>query len=138
MSKRIGLTVIGIWIAALTFATAQNTGAGSTPALTQTFKVADNCRISIPDNKQATLGDLKIGDKVAIRYQEQLGASVANRIAKVVPPTGEHPKTTPPSTEPHPATPANSDLHAHGTITGIDPQGKTLTIEEKAHPETQK
>jgi Cu/Ag efflux protein CusF len=138
MSKRIGFTMIGLWIAALTFLAAQNTGAGQAQLTTQTFTVADTCRISTPDNKQATLADLKVGDKVAIHYQEQNGVAVADRIAEVVPPTGEHPKTTPPASEPHPTPPANSDLHAHGTITGIDPQGKTVTIEEKAHSQIQK
>ena len=46
----------------------------------KTFKVAADCKIAAGENKDAKLADLKVGDKVIVRYEEAGGAMVAKKI----------------------------------------------------------
>jgi len=46
---------------------------------TKTFK-AEGAKVATADKKDATLADLKVGDKVTVMYVEDSGAAVAKRI----------------------------------------------------------
>jgi Cu/Ag efflux protein CusF len=46
----------------------------------RTFRLADNCRIVTGDNSDASLRDLRIGDRVEFTFEDKDGILVANRI----------------------------------------------------------
>jgi len=48
----------------------------------KTFYLGEKCAISTVDNKEASLADLRPGEKVRIRYQDTEGVLVADRIAE--------------------------------------------------------
>jgi hypothetical protein len=125
-------TMIGIGMAALTLSATQVAQAAKSGLASQTFKVDDGCKVVTPDKKQATLADLKVGDKVNIRYQSQNGVLVADRIVVPQPRTAKQPKTSSPSGHPQQPPKPTNELRAHGTITGINPQANTVTILGKA------
>jgi NADPH-dependent 2,4-dienoyl-CoA reductase/sulfur reductase-like enzyme len=59
------------------------------------------------------------------------GPIVADRIAVPQPRSAKQHKASPPSGQPQPPPKTTNELHAHSTITSIDPQVKTVTIEDK-------
>jgi Cu/Ag efflux protein CusF len=56
-----------------------------------TFTIAKDCKVSLPDKADATVADLKVGDKVTVTYTEEAGAKVAQKIGI---PKKHEPKTT--------------------------------------------
>jgi Cu/Ag efflux protein CusF len=48
---------------------------------TRTFKVGDKTKYNTADNKEATLADLKTGEKFTVYYTDQDGTLIANKIA---------------------------------------------------------
>src|SRR5213594_3686403 len=46
----------------------------------KTYRVAFDCRISTPDMRKAELSDLKVGDRINIRFTVQDGELIAHRI----------------------------------------------------------
>jgi Cu/Ag efflux protein CusF len=44
------------------------------------FTIAKDCKISTADKPDATVSDLKVGDKVRVVYSEEAGAKVAQKI----------------------------------------------------------
>src|SRR5215510_4576079 len=48
----------------------------------KTFNVADNCEFTLGDRKNATLDDLRVGQKVDVNYKDASGVLVANRFAQ--------------------------------------------------------
>jgi hypothetical protein len=73
--------------------------------MTQTFHLGNNCAIAAVDKKEATLSDLRPGEKVKIRYQNVEGVRVADRIVEKA-------------------------LHYDGTVQAVDPKAGTATMEE--------
>jgi hypothetical protein len=130
MSKFCFRTTIGIGITALAVSATQVAQAGS-GLTTQSYKVDDGCKIVTADKKQATLTDLKVGDKVNIRYRAQNGTLVADRIVVQQPRTTQQPKTPPPSGHPREKSQPTNGLLARGTIIDVDTQSNTVMIEEK-------
>ncbi len=53
----------------------------SVKAETKTFTCAADCKFSTADKKEAALADLKVGDKVTVRYVEDGEKLVAKKIA---------------------------------------------------------
>ena len=52
----------------------------------KTFKVPADCKIVVaPDKENATLADLKVGDKVHVMYMEDAGVLTAKKIGPVPP-----------------------------------------------------
>ena len=47
---------------------------------------SDGCRIVTPENPDAALRDLRIGDRVEFVYEEKAGVLIANRIGHDSPP----------------------------------------------------
>ena len=56
-----------------------------------TFTIAKDCKVSTADKKDATVADLKVGDKVTVAYTEEAGTKVAQKIG---PPKPHTPKKT--------------------------------------------
>jgi putative ubiquitin-RnfH superfamily antitoxin RatB of RatAB toxin-antitoxin module len=125
-------TMIVIGMTALTLSATRDAQAAKSGLASQTFKVDESCMIVIPDKKQATLADLKVGDRINIRYQSQSGVLVADRIALPQPRSAKQPKTSSPSGHPQQPPKPTNELHARGTITSINPQANTVTILGKA------
>ena len=46
----------------------------------KTFKVGEKTKYSTSDKKEATIADLKVGDKVLVSYTEEGGALMARKI----------------------------------------------------------
>jgi hypothetical protein len=92
-----------------------------------TFAASDNCRIVV-NGKRATLADLKVGGTVNIRYRKPNGMLIADRVVMVsidhAPPTGD----APPKEQHQPPPNLSSDLFLRGIITGVNLQGRTITI----------
>jgi len=121
--------MIGIGMSALVLAAAQAAQTANNGLTSQTYKVDDGCQIVTADKKQATLADLKVGDKVDIRYHAQNGTLVADWIIVHRPRNAQQPKTSPPSGQPRPK-PTN-EPRARGTIININTESNIVTIEGK-------
>ena len=92
-----------------------------------TFAIATNCKVSIPGKTKATVTDLKVGEKVGVKYTNNNGTLTAEHIhvmdAQKPGGQGQKPGGPPPAgTKPE-------DLHAHGVITSVNTA--TLVIESK-------
>lgn len=96
----------------------------------ETFQTANTTKIAVGTNHSASLGDLKIGDRVSISYVQESGVQMARRIADGVPHKPHPPKTTAGVTSHHP-TSTPGVFHAHGVIRAIDLQAGTVTIAHK-------
>jgi Cu/Ag efflux protein CusF len=72
---------------------------------TRTFNTASDCKVSLQDKPVASLADLRPGQKVDIRYDENNGVWIARQIAQ-------------------------HNLILAGHITAIDPAARTLTLQE--------
>ena len=57
----------------------------------ETFMIAKDCKVSTADKKDATVADLKVGDKVTVAYTGEAGAMVAQKIGPPRTPKA-HPK----------------------------------------------
>lgn len=133
-------TILSLIVAAVLvpFVGAQAAGKGKAdPAkaapVSKTFKVGADCKIMSAD-KAITLADLKVGDKVALRYKDDSGTLNASHIRVLVEPKeGE----APPAKGEHRGggkggkrgAPADTDLHAHGAITAVDANAGTITVD---------
>jgi hypothetical protein len=87
--------------------TQDNTVKGKHLGATQTFHLGNNCVIAAIDKKEATLSDLRTGEKVRIHYQNAEGVFVADRIAERA-------------------------LRYDGTVKAVDPKAGTMTMAEAA------
>ena len=47
---------------------------------TKSFKCAADCKVATAEKKDATIADLKVGDKVLVIFAEEGGAAVAKKI----------------------------------------------------------
>jgi hypothetical protein len=72
---------------------------------TRNFNMASDCKVSLQDKSVASLVELRPGQKVDIRYDENNGVRIARQIAQ-------------------------HDLIHTGHITAIDPAARTLTLKE--------
>jgi hypothetical protein len=93
----------------------------------KTFQVPDNCRIVTPDDRHATLADIKVGDVVHIRYRNTNGTLIADRIVvrslDTAPPS-ENPKRS--GKAPPPPEPGNENVRA--TIINVNLRARTISI----------
>ncbi len=85
--------------------TRDNTIAVKRAWLTKKFNVGEHCAITAIGKKEAALTDLRPGERVRIRYQNAEGVLVADRIAERA-------------------------LHYRGTVSAIDQQNGTVTMEQ--------
>ena len=72
---------------------------------TRNFNTATDCKVSLQDKPVASLAELRPGQKVDVRYDENNGVLIARQIAQ-------------------------HDLIYTGHITAIDPAARTLTLKE--------
>ena len=72
---------------------------------TRNFNTASDCKVSLQDKPDASLAELRPGQKVDIRYDENNGVLIARQIAQ-------------------------HDLIYSGHITAIDPAARTLTLKD--------
>jgi Cu/Ag efflux protein CusF len=94
---------------------------------TETFLVSPKTMIAVGTQRAASLGNLRLGDRVSIGYVQENGVLVARRIADGVPHKVASPGSNPsPKTHHSPVTQAL--LHAHGVVRAIDVQAGTVTI----------
>jgi Cu/Ag efflux protein CusF len=94
---------------------------------TETFLVASNARIMVGVNHSATLGDLRVGDRVTIGFAQENGDWVAHRITDGVAHKPQSPGSNPtPKPVHHPGAPALA--HINGIIRAVDIQAGTVTI----------
>ena len=95
--------------------------------ISMTFAIATNCKVNIPGNPKASVADLKVGEKVGVKYTNNSGTLTAEHIhvmdAQKPPAQGQKPGVRPPSN----AKPEG--LHEHGVITSVN--ATTLVIESK-------
>src|SRR5262249_36323750 len=75
------------------------------------FYVGSTCAIATPDHVNASLMDLRAGEKIKVHYQTQGNMRIAHRI-EVVP------------------------LYLTGTVLAVDSKDRMLTVEEKLHHRT--
>ncbi len=92
-----------------------------------TFKLAANVKIHAANDSTARLADLRIGERVAISYQDNNGILIAEKIHEVVLPNADD--GTGKTETPVPKAKADTDLHAHGVITAIDSSAQTFTAD---------
>lgn len=70
---------------------------------TRRFSLADNCAIALEDKATASLQDLHVGQKIAVRYENANGVLIARAIQQ-------------------------RDMVYHGTVDEIAPDGKSIEI----------
>lgn len=51
--------------------------------MNKSFNLGDNCAISQLDHNGATVGDLRVGEKVTVNYQDAHGVLIASRVLQV-------------------------------------------------------
>jgi len=73
----------------------------------RTFNVANDCKVSLQDKPEASLGELRAGQKLKIRYDKTQGVPVAREIAQ-------------------------ENIVLTGSIEAVDPAKRTLTIKHRA------
>ncbi len=94
------------WSGTVTAVSAQDkTFAARRGLLTRTFKVGEQCPISTVDKKEATLSDLRVGERIGVHYQDVEGVWVARRVTERA-------------------------RHWAGTVHSIDQKSATVTMEE--------
>lgn len=49
----------------------------------RSFNLGDNCQVVMRDNKAAAAGDLRMGQKVSVKYQDAHGVLIASRVSQV-------------------------------------------------------
>lgn len=75
------------------------------------FNLGDNCTYVLLENPGGTIGDLRLGEKVAVKYQDASGVFVADRVKQ----------------EP---------MRYEGMVTAIDPENHTLTVHVRGMDKT--
>jgi hypothetical protein len=91
------------------------------------FQVATNAGIEVGTNRLASLGDVRVGDRISIRYDREDGVLVAKKLADGVPRKPRNPGTNAvPVT--HHASGAKGLAVVHGVVQSIDDQAGTLSI----------
>jgi len=127
MSKLIRHRMVSSCVAAAALAIGSTTVTAGRLETGKTFQVLDNCRILTPNDRQATLADVKVGDIVHIRYRNTNGTLVADRVIvrslDATPPT-ESPKHS--GKAPPPPKPGNENVRA--TVIGVNLQARTISI----------
>ena len=127
MSKLSHQRMVGVYFAAVAILLAPVARVSATIQAGRTFHLLENCRIVTPADRAATLADLKVGDRVHIRYRDANSTLVADRIVvRALDPAqpGEsrkHSGKAPPAPKP-----GNENLR--GTIIDINLQAGTITI----------
>ena len=87
-------TIKAINLQTRTLVLSEKTAAGSTNdtiKIQRTYHVADDCKMEIAAKPKAELGDLRVGDRINVRFTTQDGKSV---IRKITPHTGSADKTS--------------------------------------------
>lgn len=93
---------------------------------TETFRVASNAVIAVGANRHASLGDVKVGDRISVAYLDQGGTLMARHISDGVPHKPRTSESTPQKPQHHSS---NSNLlHVHGVVNAVDPEAGTVTI----------
>jgi hypothetical protein len=101
---------------------------------TFTFQVASNAVVAVGTNHSASLGDLMIGDRVSVAFEQQGDTLVARRIGKGILPKAHSPNGNPTPAPHHPKA-ASALAHTQGVIQAIDVEGGTLTVvARRVHP----
>ena len=91
------------------------------------FQVATNASIKVGTNQLATLDDLRVGDRINIRYDREDGVLVAKQLADGVPHKPRNASTNAAPTAHH--RPAAKGLaRVHGVIQSINDQAGTVGI----------
>src|SRR5580658_4805619 len=88
---------------------------------TEVFQITKTTKIVVGTDHSATLGDLNIGDRVSIAYEQENGAQVAHHIADGVPHKPQNLGVNPVPNSPPPSKPAKPSafLHVHGIVQSI-------------------
>jgi hypothetical protein len=131
MSKLGRRRIVGVCLAAAALVLGSIALVAASLETGKTFHVPDNCRIVTPNDRRATLADLKVGDVVHIRYRDANGTLLADRIVvRSLGPVqqGESPK--PRGKTLPPPKPGNENVRA--TIIGVNLTARTITIAGKA------
>ena len=99
-------------------------------AVSMTFAIGSDCKVSIPGKQNATAADLKQGDKVGVKYTNTNGSLSAQNIH-----VSDGQKLGGPGKKPGPppgGTSKPEGLHAHGVITSVS--ATSLIIEAHQPP----
>ena len=118
MHQKILCAVIGIVLLATQVALA---GKNKASEVERKFKLGAECQVQAANGRELALADLAVGDRVSIQFRDLNGVLVADRITR-----GGKRKdgdTQIPATE--------DSGKAHGAITAVDAQAKTITIDAK-------
>ena len=101
------------------------------PPVRTTYKVSADCKITLAEDKDGALADLKVGERIHIAYHADGPTAVADRIHVVVEKGGAKPGKPPGGAKKDP-----SELHAHGKITAVNTTDGTVTVDahQKAAP----
>jgi hypothetical protein len=116
--QKILSVIIGIVLLATQVALA---GKGRASEVGRKFKLSAECQILTANGRELALADLAVGDRVSIQFRDLNGVLVADRITR-----GGKRKD---GDTPIPATEESGK--AHGAITALDAQAKTVTIDAK-------
>lgn len=79
----------------------------------KTFNAAEECKVSLEDKPEATLIDLRVGQKVEVQYQSAQGVLVAGQITQ-------------------------HNLMLKGYITAVDPANRMLVLKSSTHTQNLK
>jgi len=118
MHRKILSVVVGIVLLATQVALA---GKNKASEVGRKFKLAAECQVQAANGRELLLADLAVGDRVSIQFRDLNGVLVADRITR-----GGKRKD---GDTPIPATEESGK--AHGAITAVDVQAKTITIDAK-------
>jgi hypothetical protein len=103
------------------------------PYRTDVYQVAPGAKIVAGANQAASLGDLRIGDRVSLGYSDQNGTFLVHRLADGMP----HATTNTHGTnnvaagavpKPHAQAKTGALIHVHGILRAINLQAGTITV----------
>jgi hypothetical protein len=135
MSKRIVRWFVGMGLAVVAATAMQAAQVGKGGVTPEMFLVPIGCRISTASKTNATLADLKTGETINVRYEKQGQTLVADRIVELLPHSSSTHHTKPPVDQLQPPLNPENVSRVHGTITSIDLQTRTITVEQRGKPQ---
>jgi hypothetical protein len=136
MSRRIVRLIAGMGLAVVVATALQAAQVGKGGITPETFLVPMGCRISTATTSNATLADLKTGEMVNVRYEKQGETLVADRIVELLPHSNSTHHSKPPVDPTHPPLNPENTSRLHGTITSVNLQARTITIEQRGKPQS--
>jgi hypothetical protein len=107
------------------------------PYRTDIYQVAPGAKIVVRTNQAASLGDLRIGDRVSLAYAEQNGTLLVHRIADgmargTANVRGTNSVATGAAPKPHAQGKVGALIHVHGIVRAINLQAGTVTVTHRA------